>query len=50
MTSISLIVTGLILSLLGGLVTIELPIKALLIDASRFGGCPPDRIDYYDKM
>lgn len=47
--SIICIVLGLLLSLGGALLTVELPIKAMLIDASRYGGCPPDKIEYYDK-
>ena len=49
MISLVCIITGLVLSLGGALLTVELPIKAMLIDASRWGGCPPDKIDFYDK-
>lgn len=44
------IITGLVLSIGGALLTVELPIKAMLIDASRWGGCPPDKIEFYDKQ
>lgn len=50
MISLVCIVTGLLLSLGGALLTVELPIKAMLIDASRWGGCPPDKIEFYDKQ
>lgn len=43
------IVIGLIFSLGGSLLTISLPIKSMLIDASRYGGCPKDKIEFYDQ-